>query len=97
MRLRGQDGGRYLFNYVEMLDTIFGKEKNTIEVCSGSIKGDCFTADIRSDTRPDLVTDGQELYEIPNGKFCRWRCDPPYNSNTAEKMYSTVLPKTGSY
>jgi hypothetical protein len=95
VRLRGRDGGRYPFNYLEMLDTIFGKEKNTIEVCSGSVNGDCFTVDIHPDIRPDLVTDGQELYKIPNGRFCRWRCDPPYNVKTAEKMYGTRLPNTG--
>ncbi len=57
VRLRGKDGGRYPFNYLEMLDTIFGKEKNTIEVCSGSVKEDCFTVDIHPDAKPDLVTE----------------------------------------
>ncbi|MPZ06039.1 MAG: hypothetical protein GEU26_06410 [Nitrososphaeraceae archaeon] len=94
LRFRGRDNGRYPFNYLEMIDTIFGKEDNTIEVCSGSVKGNSFTVDINPDTKPDLVTDGQELYEIPNDIFCRWRCDPPYNVNTAEKMYRTKLPNT---
>ena len=40
-----------------------------------------------------LVDDGQTLYKIPNGMFNRWRCDPPYNENTARKMYGTDLPK----
>ena len=39
VRVRGRDGGRYPYNYLEMIDHIFGKEENTIEVCSGSIKG----------------------------------------------------------
>ena len=39
VRMRGRDGGRYPYNYLEMIDHIFGKEENTIEVCSGSIKG----------------------------------------------------------
>ena len=37
--MRGRDGGRYPYNYLEMIDHIFGSEENTIEVCSGSIKG----------------------------------------------------------
>ena len=32
-RVRGRDGGRYPYNYLEMIDHIFGKEENTIEVC----------------------------------------------------------------
>ena len=39
VRMRGRDGGRYPYNYLDMIDHIFGKEENTIEVCSGSIKG----------------------------------------------------------
>jgi len=39
LRMRGKDGGRYPYNYLEMIDYIFGKEENTIEVCSGSIRG----------------------------------------------------------
>jgi hypothetical protein len=30
VRLRGKDGGRYPYNYLEMIDNIFGKEDNTI-------------------------------------------------------------------
>jgi len=41
-----------------------------------------------------LVGDGQYLYGISNGKFTRWRCDPPYNTNTAESMYGTALPSS---
>jgi hypothetical protein len=38
VRLRGKDEGRYPYNYLEMIDNIFGKEDNTIEVCSHSVK-----------------------------------------------------------
>jgi hypothetical protein len=100
LRLRGKDQGRYPYNYLEMIDNIFGKEENTIEVCSRSVKGSkesssCFTVDINPKTQPDLVADGQTLHDIPNNKFKRWRCDPPYNQNTAGKMYGTKLPVTG--
>src|SRR4051812_26753480 len=37
--MRGRGEGRYPCKYLEMIDYIFGKEENTIEVCSGSIKG----------------------------------------------------------
>ena len=54
----------------------------------------CFTVDINPDTNPDLVADGQKLEQIPNGRFNRWRCDPPYNATTAKEMYRTDLPNT---
>jgi len=56
--------------------------------------GNCFTVDINPDTEPDLVVDGQKLDGIPNSKFSRWRCDPPYNTRTAKEMYGTDLPRT---
>jgi hypothetical protein len=37
LRMRGKNGGRYPYRYLEMIDNIFGAEENTIEVCSGSI------------------------------------------------------------
>jgi len=108
VRLRGKDEGRYPYNYLQMIDNIFGKEENTVEVCSRSVKGrarcecgeegegaPCFTVDINPETKPDLVADGQKLDGIPNNIFNRWRCDPPYNPETAKKMYRTGLPVTG--
>jgi hypothetical protein len=109
VRLRGKDQGRYPYNYLEMIDNIFGKEENTIEVCSGSVRGKrttievqrqsqssspCFTVDINPDTKPNLVADGQRLDMIPDGTFSRWRCDPPYSIRTAKSMYGTDLPNT---
>jgi hypothetical protein len=105
VRVRGRGEGRYPYRYLEMIDTIFGKEDSTIEVCSHSVKSKnghqgnkkslCFTVDINPKTCPDLVADGQKLDAIPNSIFNRWRCDPPYNEKTAEKMYRTTLPVTG--
>ena len=94
LRLRGKNHGRYPFCYLEMIDNLFGQEENIIEVCSGSVMGNCFTVDINPDTEPDLVADGQKLDDIPDGKFNRWRCDPPYNARTAKEMYGTDLPRT---
>ena len=37
--MRGRDGGRYPYKYEEMINHLFGTEKNKIEVCSGTIKG----------------------------------------------------------
>jgi hypothetical protein len=42
--------GQYPFNYLEMIDMLFGKEDNTIEVCSGNVKEDYFTVDINTET-----------------------------------------------
>ena len=92
-RARGRDGGRYPFHYLEMIDNLFGKDDNTIEVCSGSINEECIAVDINPRTNPAIVDDGQKLEKIPNDKFSRWRCDPPYNENTARRMYGTDLPK----
>lgn len=99
VRMRGRNEGKYPFNYIEMIDAIFGYERNTIEVCSRSVPGGnrgghCFTVDINPDCKPDLVTDGQTLEGIADNEFDRWRCDPPYNQNTALEMYRTELPNT---
>lgn len=103
VRMRGKKGGKYPYNYTEMLDNIFGRENNIIEVCSGSVRGRAneesssayFTVDINPETKPNIVGDAQTLDNIPDSKFDRWRCDPPYNQNTAQKMYGTNLPITG--
>ena len=93
IRVRGNGDGKYPFHYLEMIEYVFGREENTIEVCSGSIAEKCVTVDLNPETNPQIVDDGQTLYKIPNGMFNRWRCDPPYNENTARKMYGTDLPK----
>ena len=93
LRVRGKGGGKYPFHYLEMIDYVFGKEENTIEVCSGSVSG-CFTVDVNPKTNPRIVDDGQTLAKIPSDTFNLWRCDPPYNKNTARKMYGTSLPKS---
>jgi hypothetical protein len=31
VRLRGKDEGRYPYNYLQMIDNIFGKEENTLK------------------------------------------------------------------
>ncbi|MDP9288115.1 MAG: hypothetical protein M3P08_07950 [Thermoproteota archaeon] len=78
-----------------MIDAIFGKEDNTIEVCSGMIRRyshtSCYTVDINPETNPDLVDDVQMLSSIPDNTFNRWRCDPPYSVKTAKQMYGTNL------
>jgi len=96
VRVRGRKNGSYPYYYLEMIERLFGNQDDTIEVCSGMIRryGDksCFTVDINPTTNPDLVDDGQVLSPIPNAKFNRWRCDPPYNLDTAKIMYGTDLP-----
>jgi hypothetical protein len=98
IRLRGRGDGRYPFYLLEMIDNMFGVVKNTVEVCSGSVRGTkdspCTTVDINPDTKPDIVDDGQFLRRIQNNKFRRWRCDPPYNEYTARTMFGTTLPST---
>lgn len=67
VRVRGKGGGKYPFHYLEMID--YGKEENTIEVCSGSVYGGCSTVDINPETNPRIVDDGQTLVKIPNNTF----------------------------
>ena len=73
-----------------MIDRLFGKEDNTIEVCSGNIRkygyNSCVAVDVNPETNPDLVDDGQMLSSVPNNRFNRWRCDPPYNVKTARDV-----------
>ena len=93
-RMRGKNEGRYPFHYLEMIDSIFGYEPNTIEICSRSVPGGnkgghCFTVDINPDCKPDLITNGETLEGVPSNEFDRWRCDPPYNEQTAREMYGT--------
>lgn len=88
--MRGKGGGTYPYNYLEMIDYIFGREENTIEVCSHSIKGRNssssqsapFTVDINPAINADYVGDAQKLDGISSGIFNRWRGDPPYNDKT---------------
>jgi len=96
VRMRGRSNGRYPYNYLEMIENIFGNELNTIEVCSGSItnKEAATTVDINSDCQPNLVCNGETLEGITDNSFDRWRCDPPYNEKTARDMYGTSLPNT---
>jgi hypothetical protein len=35
VRMRGRNNGSYPYKYLEMINALFGKEDNTIEVCSG--------------------------------------------------------------
>jgi hypothetical protein len=93
-KVRGNGGGRYPYHYLDMIDHVFGIEKNTIEVCIGSVNGGCFTVDINPETNPRIVDDGQTLRKIPDDTFNRWRSDPPYNRNTARKMFGTSLPNS---
>lgn len=88
--------GVYPIPYLRMIEEIFGTEPNTIEVCARTVKPDgvsCnYTIDINPSFNPSKVTDGQTLAGIPSNRWRRWRCDPPYNADTAKKMYSTDLP-----
>jgi len=84
-----------------MIDTIFGKEPNTIEVCSGDMvvnNSNCntTTVDINPAKNPDIVDDAQVLSSISSDNiYYRWRCDPPYNLATSKSMYGlTDLPQT---
>jgi len=44
LSMRGRDRGRYPHKYEEMINHLFGIEKNRIEVCSGTIRGKTWTS-----------------------------------------------------
>ncbi|MDP9289830.1 MAG: hypothetical protein M3P08_16755 [Thermoproteota archaeon] len=73
IRARGRKNGRYPYKYPEMIDRLFGKEDNTIEVCSGTIReyhhSSSFAVDINPETNPEHVGDGQTLSSIANNTF----------------------------
>jgi hypothetical protein len=79
-----------------MIDSVFGKEDNTNELCSGMIRKyrytSCYTVDINPETNPDLVDDVQILSSVLKNRFNRWTRDPPYNDKTAKEMYGINLP-----
>lgn len=100
VRLLGKGGGQYPHKYLDMIDSVFGFEKNTVEVCSGKMYGMSyssvspypFTIDINPEFHPDMVEDGQTLHKVMGESFNRWRCDPPYNEKTAKEMYNCEMP-----
>lgn len=94
LRMRSNGGGKYPSRYIQMIDTLFGHEADTIEVCSNSVK-DCFTVDINSAHNPSCVDDAEILSKIESNSFSRYRADPPYNIKNAREMYGTTLPNVG--
>lgn len=94
VRMRARPNGSYPYFYTEMIENLFGKEENTIEVCSRSVHDTFYTVDIDPKCNPSFVTDGQTLAGVYSNMFKRWRCDPPYNEKTAREMYHCSLPNT---
>ena len=52
-----------------------------------TLEPDIVTVDINPDHKPDIVDDAQVLNKVESNRFNRWRCDPPYNEETARRMY----------
>ena len=97
MSLRGRGNGKYPYNSLEMIEHLFGPEDNVIEVCSYNSRypePDIVTVDINPDHNPTIVDDAQVLSKVESNRFNRWRCDPPYNEETARRMYGTKVPDT---
>ena len=92
--MRGKNGGKYPFNHLEMINSIFGKADKVIEVCSNSGISDACCVDINPETKPDFIDDGQTLNQVESNLFDRWRCDPPYSLKRANGMYNTDLPNS---
>jgi hypothetical protein len=69
------------------------EKKTQLRFAAVMLMEDVFTVDINPKINPRIVDDGQTLAKVPSDSFNRWRCDPPYNENSARKMYGTGLPK----
>jgi hypothetical protein len=95
VRMLGKTAGQYPYHYLDMINSLFGPDDNTIEVCSGGVLHDAAktTVDIKTDFA-DFKDDAQNLLSQEDETFTRWRCDPPYNEETAKKMYGTDVPVT---
>lgn len=99
LRLLGRDNGRYPRSYKRLVTELFGSSQNmeVIELCSGQVEPgfNFYTVDINPDKHPTLVCDAQNLPKDLYNRFDRLFCDPPYNEETAERMYGTNLPNFG--
>ena len=75
--MRGKNNGRYPYGYKEMIHSIFGVSNRAIEVCSNSVigNGNLITVDIRPETEPDYVANGQDMPVFANETFDRGYCD----------------------
>ncbi|HEX7179143.1 MAG TPA: hypothetical protein VF220_05410 [Nitrososphaeraceae archaeon] len=92
-RMRARPNGAYPYFYTEMIDSLFGTDDNTIEVCSYMLRKEgVFTVDVNPEYGPDLVADAQDLAELKPNSYTRWRADPPYNAATAKSMYNCEVP-----
>jgi hypothetical protein len=97
VRMRGRPNGSYPYRYLEMIDELFGKANITLEVCSGTVKADVHTETVDlhmgpNDEQPSMVCDATNLFMVSDERFDRWRADPPYNQNRAQKMYGCDMP-----
>lgn len=97
MAVKGHKGGVYPDHYLDFIDRVFGPEPQTIEACSKTVKVDsrrtALTVDLDPKNEPSIVGDAQILAGVPSGQYKRWRCDPPYNADTAREMYNCELPQ----
>jgi hypothetical protein len=73
VRVRGRENGSYPYNYLEMIDRLFGNQDDTIEVCSGMVRKydnkSCFTVDMltqRLISTWSMTDKFYLLYRMPN-------------------------------
>lgn len=86
------NGGGYPHGFLPRAYKIMGvtNPSEVLHVCSGSMRLG-ITVDIRPETRPTVVADGQRL-PFRDGVF-RWvMIDPPYTRQYARNLYNTRYP-----
>lgn len=96
LRTKGNGEGQYPDPYLYWIESVFGREPETMEVCSRYVKADGistrYTVDINPKFQPTFCTDAQTMAGVPPLKVKRIRADPPYNEKTAKEMYGVTLP-----
>lgn len=92
-RSRGNKEGQYPQNYFKLINTLFGREPNTLEVCSRYVQVDgidtAATVDIKppAGINPTYRCNAENLAGIPSLTFGRVREDPPYTRKWAQEVY----------
>lgn len=97
LRTKGNGEGQYPDPYLDWIESCFGREPDTMELCSRYVQADGihtkYTVDINKKFNPTFCCDAQTLSILPPSlRVKRIRADPPYNEKTAREMYGTSLP-----
>jgi hypothetical protein len=91
VRTLGKKEGQYPVGYLDFINYMFGREKNTIEICSRFMQVDnvdtAATVDIDPFFTPTFCTSAETLAGVPSNFYKRARLDPPYGARQSLEIY----------